>query len=75
MASAGSARVCAILTGMKTRIKLAGAPLAYSLALVEGTADNYKAFGTELWSDDQQVPAAMKELIFLRTSIVNECPT
>lgn len=60
---------------MKTRIKLAGAPLAYSLALVDGTAEPYKGFGKALWDDDQQVPLALKELIFMRTSIVNECPT
>lgn len=65
----------AILINMKIRLKLSGAPLAYTLALVEGTTDNYKAFGTELWSDNRVVPAALKELVFLRTSIVNQCPT
>jgi len=69
----GTAR--SILVGVKIRVKLAGAPLGYTLALVEGTAEPYKTFGTELWSDDQAVPAALKELVFLRTSIVNECPT
>jgi hypothetical protein len=61
--------------GMATRFKLSGAPLGYTLAQVDGTADHYKAFGTALWSDEQQVSAALKELIFLRTSIINECPT
>lgn len=60
---------------MKTRIKLSGAPLGYTLALVEGSSDPYKAFGKAIWSDEQQVPATLKELVFLRTSIVNECPT
>lgn len=60
---------------MAIRMKLSGAPLGYTLALVEGTSDNYKAFGTALWSDDQAVPATLKELVFLRSSIVNECPT
>lgn len=60
---------------MKTRVKLSGAPLAYTLALVDGTADSYKSFGTALWSDEQALSAAMKELLFLRSSIVNECPT
>lgn len=59
--------------GMKTRIKLSGAPLAYTLALVEGTADEYKAFGTALWSDDRVVPATLKELVFMRSSIINQC--
>jgi len=60
---------------MKTRIKLSGAPLAYTLAIVEGTADEYKAFGSALWSDDGKVPAALKELVFLRCSYVNRCDT
>lgn len=61
---------------MKTRIKLSGAPLAYMLALVEGTADGHKAFGTALWSDeDRVVPATLKELVFLRSSIINRCDT
>lgn len=60
---------------MKIRPKLTGAPLGYTLAAVEGTSDSYKAFGTALWSDDQVVPATLKELLFLRTSIVNQCPT
>jgi len=59
---------------MKTRIKLAGAPLAYTMALVEGT-DVYKSFGSALWSDDKHVPLALKELLFLRSSIINQCPT
>lgn len=60
---------------MKSRPKLSGAPLGYTLALVEGVGDHYKSFGAELWSDSQLVPAALKELLFLRTSIVNQCPT
>lgn len=60
---------------MKIRVKLSGAPLGYALALVEGTSDPYKNFGTELWSEEQAVPAALKELLFLRTSIINQCPT
>lgn len=60
---------------MKSRPKLSGAPLAYTLFQVEGTSDGYAAFGRALWSDDRAVSAALKELIFLRSSIVNECPT
>lgn len=60
---------------MKSRPKLTGAPLGYTLALVEGTADHYQAFGTALWSDDQQVAPTLKELLFMRSSIVNQCPT
>ena len=60
---------------MKIRPKLSGAPLAYALAKVEGTTDPYRSFGTALWSDERAVSAALKELVFLRSSIVNECPT
>jgi len=60
---------------MKVRVKLAGAPLAYTLAHVEGTADPYKQFGKALWSDDLATPTTLKELIFCRSSIVNACPT
>lgn len=60
---------------MKSRPKLSGAPLAYTLSKVDGTADGYTAFGAALWADTRLVSAALKELVFLRSSIVNECPT
>lgn len=60
---------------MKSRPKLSGAPLAYALAKVEGTTDSYQEFGKTLWSEDRDVSAVLRELVFLRTSIVNQCPT
>jgi len=60
---------------MKIRPKLSGAPLAYTANLVDGTADPLRAFSASLWADDRVVPARLKELVFLRTSIVNECHT
>ena len=39
------------------------------------TADAYKAFGQSLWSLERAISPAFKELVFLRSSIVNECPT
>ncbi len=60
---------------MRSRPKLAGAPLAYALALVDGTTDPYASFGAALWSEERAVPVRLKELVFLRTSIVNECHT
>ncbi len=54
---------------------MSGAPLAYSLAKVEGTAEPYQAFGKALWAKEAAIPAALKELVFLRSSIVNQCPT
>lgn len=59
---------------MKIRPKLSGAPLAYTLALVEG-ANVYNDFGAAVWSEDLTVDVKLKELLFVRTSIVNECPT
>ena len=60
---------------MKSRPKLSGAPLAYTMSKIEGVGDPYAAFGKQLWSDERAVPAVLKELIFLRCSIVNECHT
>ena len=60
---------------MRSRPKLSGAPLAYTLAKAGGTADHYQAFGKTLWADDRAVAARLKELIFLRTSIINRCET
>ena len=59
---------------MHIRPKLSGAPLGYTLSIVDGV-DVYKDFGKALWSDDAAVPATLKELVFIRSSIVNECPT
>jgi len=60
---------------MKVRVKLSGAPLAYTMALVEGTGNHYKAFGAELWSEARTISLTLRELLFMRTSIVNQCPT
>ena len=64
---------------MKSRPKLSGAPLAYALHKVEGTTDPYNSFGTALWVENEEAAegasAVLKELVFLRTSIVNECET
>ena len=60
---------------MRSRPKLSGAPLAYTLAQVENTAEPYQGFGKALWARTTAVPAVLKELVFLRTSIVNQCPT
>lgn len=60
---------------MKVRVKLSGAPLAYTLALVDGTSDPYKAFGTALWSKERGISLELREMLFIRTSIINQCPT
>ena len=60
---------------MKIRPKLTGAPMAYAMYLVDGTADPYREFGQSLWADDRAIAPRMKELVFVRSSIVNQCPT
>jgi hypothetical protein len=57
------------------RPKLTGSPLAYTLARVEGLGEQYQSWGKALWSDDRAVAATFKELVFLRSSVVNACPT
>lgn len=49
--------------------------MAYALAQVEGTTDTYTGFGKALWSEHRAVSPRLKELVFLRSSIINQCPT
>jgi len=60
---------------MHIRPKLTASPLLYTLLGVEKLGDGYQSFASSLWSDDRTVSAALKELVFLRTSVVNACPT
>lgn len=60
---------------MNIRPKLSGSPLGYTLYQVDGLGDDYPAFGKALWSDERAVAATFKELVFLRSSVVNACPT
>ena len=64
-----------IVAEVKSRPKLSGAPLAYALHKVEGTTDPYGAFGKALWAEAGSITQALKELVFCRSSIVNQCPT
>jgi len=60
---------------MNIRPKLSAAPLGYTLHKVDGTADAYKAFGSALWDEDAALALRVKEMVFIRASIVNQCPT
>lgn len=60
---------------MNIRPKLSAAPLGYTLTKVDGAADAYKAFGSAIWSEESASSLRLKELIFVRASIVNQCPT
>lgn len=51
------------------------APFAFTVAQVPGAKEGFDAFATALWSQDGAVPRRSKELIFLRTSILNDCVT
>ena len=60
---------------MNIRPKPVKAPLGKTLKMVGDTAATYGAFGDALWAADGATPATLKELVFIRTSIVNQCPT
>jgi hypothetical protein len=60
---------------MQSRPKLTAAPLAYAMWKVEGTQEPYGEFGRSLWAAERAVALRLKELVFLRASIVNECVT
>jgi hypothetical protein len=51
------------------------APYGYTLKLVPGAAEAVDRLGAALWSPAGAVAPRVKELVFLRTSIVNECET
>ncbi len=60
---------------MTTKPPQSMGPGAYATSLVDGVGIHYRDFCEALWSADKAVPANLKELIFCRTSIVNQCPT
>jgi len=49
------------------------APFGYTTTLVPGAKEALAAYSAAIWSDEGTVPPRTKELIFLRTSIVNNC--
>ena len=55
------------------RPRVREAPFGYTTTLVPGAKDALAAFSAAIWSDEGTVPARTKELVFLRTSIVNKC--
>ena len=57
------------------RPKVREAPYGYTLTLVPGAREGVSAFSQAIWSDEGTVPGTTKELVFLRTSLVNRCPT
>lgn len=57
------------------RARVREAPFGYALALVPGAKEGQAKVSEALWSAEGAVPERLKELVFLRTSIVNRCET
>ena len=55
------------------RPRVREAPFGYTTALVPGAKEALAAYSAAIWSDEGTVPPRTKELVFLRTSIVNNC--
>lgn len=55
------------------RPRVREAPFGYTTTLVSGAKEALAAYSAAIWSDEGTVPPRTKELIFLRTSIVNNC--
>jgi AhpD family alkylhydroperoxidase len=56
-----------------TRPRVREAPFGYTTTLVPGAKEALTAFSAAVWNEEGTVPAKTKELVFLRTSIVNRC--
>ncbi|MFN8540166.1 MAG: hypothetical protein U0232_22140 [Thermomicrobiales bacterium] len=57
------------------RPKVRPGPYGYTLTLVPGASEGATAYSRALWADEGAVPGTTKELVFIRTSHVNRCPT
>ncbi len=57
------------------RPKVREAPYGYTLTLVPGAQDALARVTATLWDPGGAVPERLKELVFLRTSLVNQCQT
>ena len=51
------------------------APYGYTVSLVNGLPDALAGFVAALWNPAGAASERVKELVFLRTSIVNRCHT
>src|SRR4051794_13279016 len=56
-----------------SRPRVREAPFGYTTTLVPGAKDALAGFSAAIWSPEGTVPERTKELVFLRTSIVNRC--
>ena len=51
------------------------APYGYTVRLVPGAPEALEKLVATLWNPDGAVAPRVKELVFLRTSMVNQCET
>ena len=58
-----------------TRPKVREAPYGYTLTLVPCAKDALAGVTSALWAPVGAVSEQTKELVFLRTSLVNQCQT
>lgn len=56
-----------------TRPRVREAPFGYTTTLVPGAKEGLAEFSAAVWNPEGTVPELTKELVFLRTSIVNRC--
>lgn len=56
-----------------TRPRVREAPFGYTTTLVPGAKEALAEFSAAVWNPEGSVPELAKELVFLRTSIVNRC--
>jgi hypothetical protein len=59
----------------EARSRLRAAPYGYTTGLVPGVTQATAALRDVLWDPAGTVSERVKELVFLRTSIVNQCET
>lgn len=57
----------------QTRPRVREAPFGYTQTLVPGAKEGLSAFASAIWDPEGTVSGEIKELVFLRTSIVNRC--
>lgn len=58
---------------MNLRFKLAAAPVAYTLSQIPEARERQGALHEAIWAESGTVGARLKELVFLRTSMINRC--
>jgi hypothetical protein len=59
----------------QSRPALREAPYGYTVSLVNGLPDALAGFVATLWNPAGAATERVKELVFLRTSMVNHCDT